>query len=418
MRTSPSPTRTFLAAFLLAAGPAFAGAVEIEPGLPPNATAIVTVNVKQLLHTPVVKQHGLRGLKQLCKDTALIQRALEALGFDPFRDLERLSLAVISQDKKEAFVLIVRGHFDTARFRTLGRHLAREWSDQLKLHKEDGRTFYSIVSSGEHGSVVFSAEKQERTCTFGVGGKGSLLDLFGGTCVTLASKDTLIAASSPELLKETCDRVGGKDSPARQPLRRLLADLDGKQTVVFAVQPAPTVAERTVDWWETDGSEAQEDPKPADWLRDLCGGITLAEDFTLRCTLRASSSRDAREAMTGLADLRLRMDGLATFLAGSSKEYAFLKEVPRSFLAVRKKDVILVEGHLSAETLGKLLGDPAKSERKNVPASKIPDPPPLPEVGKIDRKGIPAAKIADLPPIPVDDSGLLFPVLKCSKKQK
>jgi hypothetical protein len=60
--------------------------------------------------------------------------------------------------------------------------------------------------------------------------------------------------------------------------------------------------------------------------------------------------------MKDFDELRWRMGGLATLLAGSNKKQAFLKEIPNSFLAVRKGRVILVEGHRSAETLAKLLG--------------------------------------------------------------
>ena len=80
MRVSPCLTTAFLAALLTAAGPAIAAATEIEPGLPPNATTIVTVNIKQLLRAPAVKQHGLRGLQRVCKETDRIQQTLEMLG--------------------------------------------------------------------------------------------------------------------------------------------------------------------------------------------------------------------------------------------------------------------------------------------------------------------------------------------------
>jgi len=60
--------------------------------------------------------------------------------------------------------------------------------------------------------------------------------------------------------------------------------------------------------------------------------------------------------MKAFEELRLRMGGLATLLAGSNKNYAFLKEIPHSFLAVRKGSIILIEGHLSADTLAKLCG--------------------------------------------------------------
>jgi hypothetical protein len=206
---------------------------------------------------------------------------------------------------------------------------------------------------------------------------GNLLDAFGGVCVTLADKNTLIAASSEELLKATCDRIAGKGGePLNKPMRRLLVELDDKQTIVFAMRPARAAlasseaADRGAAQKEPGKSDSvlppfvphalaldSDETRPAPSESPLCelsGGIALAEDFQLRCTLRTASAGDARDVMKGFKELRLRMGGLAMLLARSSKNYAFLKEIPRSFLAVRKDRIILIEGHLSAETLDKL----------------------------------------------------------------
>jgi hypothetical protein len=397
-----STTRAMLTLLVLAGGSA---AAEIEPGLPSNTTAVLTINLKQLLHAPSVKQHGLASLRQAIQNTDAIRGALAAFGLDPTRDLDRLTIAQVSEGKKEASVVILRGRFDTARFHLAARQLVKQQSDRFAAHTEGALKYYGVISSGEHGSVVLGAGTSSKKGTLlSVETKGSLLDAFGGVCVALADKNTLIAASSAELLKGTCRRIAAKDGDSlNKPMRHLLAERDGKQTIVFAMRPARHTIEtskatgrdeaqekdsgyppllsplphyRSGEAHGKDGgylqvppppplpeppsSEAQPEESSKPSLRDLSGCIALADDFKLRCTLRTSSSGDAKEVMKSFDELRLRMSGLTTLLAGSSKKYAYLKEIPNSFLAVRKGRVILVEGHLSADTLAKLLGTPIR----------------------------------------------------------
>lgn len=374
-------TSAGLAVLLLAIGPMAVTAAEIEPGLAPNAMTVLTINLKQLLHAPALKRHGLRTLQEACRKTDAVRQAMEALGFDPFRDLDRLTAAAVKGEKQDAFVYILHGRFDTARFHAVAGQLVKQYPDRLAVHKADGRKYYSVVSAGEHGSVVFGAgASSEKGAVLNVKTTGNLLDAFGGVSVTLLDKNTLIAASSEELVKQTCNRIAGKGGePLNKPMRRLLTELDDKQTIVFAMRPTRSAigsseaADRGTAQKES-GKSALSPPSPfvppppalpSDEARpesnksslcELSGGITLAEDFQLRCTLRTASASDAKDAMKGFKELRLRMGGLATLLAGSSKDYAFLKEIPHSFLAVRKDRIILIEGHLSAETLDKLFG--------------------------------------------------------------
>ncbi|HTU16851.1 MAG TPA: hypothetical protein VMG10_02210 [Gemmataceae bacterium] len=499
------PLRTGLAGLLLVAGSAFTSAAEIEAGLPADTTAVVTVNLKQLLHAPVLKQHGLDSLRQLCRNTEGIRETLTALGLDPFRDLDRLTVACIGLGEKSEGVYIVRGRFDTARFHLVAKMLVKKHSEHLTMHKDDKLKYISVVSTGNHGSLIFGAgANSKKGAMLNVQTKGCLLDMFGDCCLALLDKNTLVAATSEKLLKETCQRIADKDSSAlNKRMRRLLAEQDGKQTILFAMRqaqpttdkslaasreyygralekaaasrgltleemweenwktpmPYPTINQcdgraregkkelakaktaeqvkqkniarlmkqynelfkeakyaeaetvalrvkeldpdnamataaiamarfqRSHNQYESDtdksdsgqksdpeivpslfpasflppppfpeppSSEAKEEPSKSSW--ELSGSISLAEDFTLRCAVRTTNTADARVVMKGFKELRLRASGLMTFLAGSSKEYAFLKDIPRSFLAVRKGRVILVEGRLSPETLDKLLG--------------------------------------------------------------
>ena len=356
---------------LFACSVAVAG--EIDRGLPANTTAVVSINLKQLLHAPVVKRHGLPPLKQALKGIDAVHETLTALGFDPLRDLDRLTLATTGE--KDDYVLLVRGRFDTARLHLAAKKLAKEYGDRIKAQKVDDLTYYSVATAG-HGKVkgmVNAGASSNKGLHLNLNTEGHLSDALGGFCMTLADKNTLVVASSEKLLKASCDRLAGKGGDAlNKPMRRLLADLDSKQTIVFAMRPTQPAIDTSeaAESGEVRGGDYLEPPPPLQpsseerkgpsksWLRELSGSIVLADDFKLRSTLRTASSSDAKAVMKGFDELRLRMGGLATLLAGSSEEYAFLKEIPNSFLAVRKGRIILVEGHLSAEIVAKLLGTP------------------------------------------------------------
>lgn len=395
--------RTGLAGLALLAGSVLAVAAEVEAGLPEKTTAVLTINLKQLIHAPVVKKHGLASLERMCQNAESICPALEMLGLDPFHDLDRLTVAMLDLDEKSEGVLILRGRFDTARFHRALKNVVKEHGDRLVMHNDDDLKYISVVSTGRHGSIVFgSGINSKKGAVLNVQTKGCLLDAFGDACVTLFDKNTLIAASSEKLLKETCKHLADRDaSSLNKPMRRLLAVLDGKQSILFALRqdidvvsksvrtpslPPPSLAAEIRDPLSSQSSEpssalfplgsqsinastprsyspvlaeAPSPEKPSEprksGLRELSGSIHLTDDFKLRCTLRTAGGKQAKEVMDSFDDLRLRMNGLATFLAGNNRNYAFLKEIPNSFLAVRKSHIILVEGRLPAETLGKLL---------------------------------------------------------------
>jgi hypothetical protein len=360
------PTRVALTVLVLAVVSAAAAAAEVDPGLPPEATAVLTVNVRQLLHAPALRPHALPLLQQACQCRA-VRRPLEALGLDPLRDLERLSVGVVesgSPQEDDAVVGVLRGHFDTARFHALAGKLAAEPGSCLTAHKAGALKCYSLSPTARHGHLGVAGGAStdsgmtlnlDSDCTF----SEILHALLKGTWVALPDHHTLVVASSKQLLREACARVAAGDRGAlKAPMRKLLTELDGRQTVLFAVAnlPPPAAMAAPAGKVTACGAEAQEQQGPDLMVRELSGGITLAEDFKFRCTLRATSPMAARDMMKVFGDLRLRLGGLATFLAGSDKDCACLKEIPRAFLATRKGSIILIEGYVPASTLEKLGG--------------------------------------------------------------
>ena len=80
------------------AGPA--RAAEVDPYLPDDTEVLVTVNVRQVLDSPLVKKSTLEKLREALKDIDMAEDVLKDLGFDPFKDLDRVT----------AFIRAVRGN--------------------------------------------------------------------------------------------------------------------------------------------------------------------------------------------------------------------------------------------------------------------------------------------------------------------
>src|SRR6266478_1706885 len=104
-------------------------AADVNKFLPDDAEIIMVLNVQQILQSPLVQKHGIAHAKQFLQTDDKVKKILEALGFDPLKDLTRLTAAAsaVSQDAKGA--IIVEGNFDVAKFEAKAEELVKEKSD-------------------------------------------------------------------------------------------------------------------------------------------------------------------------------------------------------------------------------------------------------------------------------------------------
>ena len=74
-----------------------ARSAEVDRFLPDKTEAVLTINVKQMLHGGLVKKYGLEALQQGLKDCGEIQTILHGMGIDPFQDIDRLVVAAAGE---------------------------------------------------------------------------------------------------------------------------------------------------------------------------------------------------------------------------------------------------------------------------------------------------------------------------------
>src|SRR5690349_4649491 len=103
------PILAALALSLALALPALAAAPagSYEKYLPDETDGVITINVRQLLDSELIKKAGLD--KALAGEDA--QKALGVIGLDPLKDIDRV---VIAGGKDEGLV-IIQGKFDPAK---------------------------------------------------------------------------------------------------------------------------------------------------------------------------------------------------------------------------------------------------------------------------------------------------------------
>src|SRR5271170_2758108 len=137
--------RVFLLPTSLLIFAAAAPAAEPDKYLLNDTDAVVSLNVRQLVETPLFKKHYQENLKKLVTGNKDVQQAFKDLGIDPFKNIERI-LAVHGEsshrldDKpdgpgKSSLFLIVRGQFDTAKLHAKASQLAKDYPDFIKVEK-------------------------------------------------------------------------------------------------------------------------------------------------------------------------------------------------------------------------------------------------------------------------------------------
>jgi hypothetical protein len=90
-----------------------ARAAELDSLLPPDADAVGVLNVRQALDAPVTRKYAYEPLKTLVSNNVDFKAALEGIGLDPFKDIDRVLVSNAGKmDKDGNIFAAVRGSFD------------------------------------------------------------------------------------------------------------------------------------------------------------------------------------------------------------------------------------------------------------------------------------------------------------------
>ena len=158
-------------------------AAEVDKFLPGDTEVVVTVNVRQILDSPLVKKDALGKLKDDIKGNANLKTALESMGLDPLKDIDHLVLAIPGGKGDVKALILVHGRFDKAKIETAAQQAAKDHADKLKIHKDvadAAGTKHAVyeIKVPDASQTLFAAlvDKGPLVLATGTDGKANLLE--------------------------------------------------------------------------------------------------------------------------------------------------------------------------------------------------------------------------------------------------
>src|SRR5437588_25725 len=120
-------TLSGVAVTLLALGPA--RPAEVDSRLPADTEVVLSINLEQLLHSPLGKKYLRTTIAEAIKAYDTGQELLKYLELDPLRDINRITLASPAAASNRGLI-IVQGKFNRTKLAELAEKVAAEHKDK------------------------------------------------------------------------------------------------------------------------------------------------------------------------------------------------------------------------------------------------------------------------------------------------
>lgn len=306
-------------AVLLATAPL--RAAEIDRYLPDDTEVLSTLNVKQILDSPLVKKYGVEPLKEILRNIGEINTILNDLDFDPFKDLDRILAAGPGGNEQDRGLIIVHGRFDLAKFKAKGEEAAKDFGEILKIHK---------VPDGKGNQLLLY--------------EVNLVELPMPLFVALPSRDTLLASFGKSYVVDALQR---RDRP-------VLKDKDF-QALMEKMDPRASWGMALVRgaWAKADLPDAVRDAMSN--LEAIGGSLTIDDGITLELVGNAKDTKSARDISQQLNDRINQGLGILALLASQQKELAPLVDFAKSLKCTARDKTIVLKASLSGELIERAL---------------------------------------------------------------
>jgi hypothetical protein len=277
--------------------------------LPADTEMVAYVNVQQLVGSALVKKHALEPVKSALKDNKEAQRALEALGLDPFHDIRTLHLFGPASNAPR-LLLVVRGSFDVEKLNSAAEDYGKRNSGKCKVHRDKDLKVYEITENGQTAFVL-------------------VLD-----------KETILIALTRESLLEAARRT--EPGLKNEQLLGLLKEQDNKQSLW-------TVALATDELKKQAGSSPQT-AALAEKLTSLTGRIIVTDVIQVDIRVNTTDPRSAANLSKLLGDLK----GVAVFATQNIDTYGqLISSLIDTFKIAGDKSAVTLSATITEEVIEK-----------------------------------------------------------------
>jgi hypothetical protein len=299
-----------------------ARAADVDKYLPNDTEIVVTINVRQIFDSALVKKYALEHLTAAIKASGETEKVLEALGLNPTTDVNSVALAGPGGDEPDKGLFIVRGKFDTAKFQAKAKEAA-EQGKHLKIAKAGDYTVYEVP----------------------IDNPGPVKNMF----VAVVDQETIVASPGQKYVTDALDKHAGKQqSTINKDIQGLIGKEDANQSVWMVVLSSAL----------RKSSFANNDEKVKEILgkfQSFSGGFTVSDEVRLDLNIAAKNTDDAADLKKELSGGLEQAKGFAAVIAGSQPQLAPLTDVLDSIKVNADKNSVVLKGKVSKDLIEKAL---------------------------------------------------------------
>ncbi|HXG09630.1 MAG TPA: hypothetical protein VNK04_07565 [Gemmataceae bacterium] len=306
------PHRHAWAGLLVLAATLPAPAAEVNRYLPDDTEVVVFVNVRQLLDAPLIKKHALEQLRAALKENPEGEKFLNAVGLDPFRDIQSVTLAAPGSRAPDRVLLIVAGNFNLDRIHAVADGITRNDPDAVKVHRQGSLRIYE------------SRGKKD-------GGTGFAAFIDRHTLLVSPAQETVVAAA----------RGAGSQGPrVKKELQELIRQADPGQSLWFAALATSEVREVLKGNPQT--------ATVAEKITSFTGAAALGDAVQVAIQIHATDAGSADEVRRLMEALK----GFVQFAALSSKEYGPLfGDILDALTVSSRKNTVTIGGKVPGDLI-------------------------------------------------------------------
>ncbi|HJZ94204.1 MAG TPA: hypothetical protein VKE40_25290 [Gemmataceae bacterium] len=319
------PSRFGLGAALVAALALAPTARAAEPDklIPADADTVVSINVKQLVDSEIVKKYAVEQIKQTLEGQD-IRKYLRDMGLDPLKDIDRVVIAGSGKDQNDIKgIVVVRGKFDPEKLYKTAEAETKRKPDQFALVK-DGK------------DVMFKWQPDNGNPVYG----------------TVVDESTVIFGTDKKIITNALAAANGDKKPT---INRQLASMITKMDDKASVWAVAIVKGKLDNAKLPGGGGAQNLQAQIPNLETVTAVIRVTGDINLEVTLGMKDEASADEMGKAVDEVLVQVKGFAPLLAANDPKMKPLAEAAKSLKSTVKDRNIIISAKVPGSAIGQLL---------------------------------------------------------------
>lgn len=305
---------------VLLAAPA-ARAADPDKLIPAEADTVVSVNVKQIVESEIIKKYALEQLKQALQQREA-DKFLKDLGLDPLKDIDRLVIGTSGKDQSDMKVLaIVHGKFDPEKLYKAAEAQTKKDADHFSLVKDGKDTMFKYQP--DNGNPVY----------------GTVVD------------ETTVVLGNEKKIVSTALAVGAKKTTLGKDLTALVTRMDDKASVWLV-----SVVKGKLDNVKLPGGGGNPNVKgQIEKMETVTAVIRVTTDVALDVSLGMKDGDAAEEFGKTIDDGLTQLKGLLPLIAAQQPQMKPVVEAAKSIKTAVKDKSVTITAKLPGSAIGELL---------------------------------------------------------------